>query len=317
MKYLITGVAGFIGFHLAKKLLDRNVEIYGVDNLNSYYDPSLKNDRLEQLKPYKNFSFKKVDICDKNALKNVFQEFSPHKVVNFAAQPGVRYSLINPDAYIKSNLIGFHNVIELCKDFEIRGLIYASSSSVYGGNQKTPFSVTDKTMKPISLYGATKKSNELIAHSYSSIYGLNNTGLRFFTVYGSWYRPDMGIFIFIKKILNEEPITLYNNGDMHRDFTFIDDIISGTIAAIDKNYKFEIFNLGNCNSISLTNLIQIIEKSLNKKAKIRYESLQSGDMISTSADIDHSVDRLGFKPKTNIEEGISSLIKWYKDYYNV
>ena len=317
MKYLITGVAGFIGFHLAKKLLDGNVEIYGVDNLNSYYDPSLKNDRLKQLKSYKNFNFKKVDICDKNALKNIFEEFSPRKVVNFAAQPGVRYSLINPDAYIKTNLIGFHNVIELCKDFKVKGLIYASSSSVYGGNQKIPFSVTDKTMKPISLYGATKKSNELIAHSYSSVYGLHNTGLRFFTVYGSWYRPDMGLFIFIKKILNEEPITLFNNGDMYRDFTFIDDIISGTIAAIDKNYKFEIFNLGNCNSISLTNLIQIIEKNLNKKAKIKYEPLQSGDMISTSADIVHSVDKLGFKPKTNIEEGISSLIKWYKDYYNV
>ena len=317
MKYLITGAAGFIGYHLAADLLKNNHRVFGIDNLNDYYDPSLKAARLERLNKFDKFTFKKVDICDKESLNQIFKNYSPQKVINLAAQPGVRYSLINPQAYMNSNLVGFLNIIELCKDHEVEGLIYASSSSIYGGNDTIPFSIDHQAKKPLSLYGATKRSNELIAHAYSHIYGLHTTGLRYFTVYGPWYRPDMGIYIFIKNIIENKPITVFNNGKMSRDFTFIDDIVSGTISALDQNFEYEIFNLGNNKSINLMELIEIIEKELNIKSIIRFKPLQDGDMIDTSANIDYSVKKLSFKPKTLIEDGIPKLIEWYRSYYNV
>ena len=316
MKILITGAAGFIGYHLCKKLLDEDNIVLGIDNLNSYYNPALKINRLNQLKFYKNFKFEKIDISDRTLITPVFIKFKPNKVINLAAQAGVRYSLQNPYAYIDSNLVGFLNILELCRQNETEGFIYASSSSVYGENKKIPFSVEDRVDKPISLYAASKKANELIAHSYSHLYGLHTTGLRFFTVYGPWGRPDMAYYIFTKKILNQEPISVFNNGNMRRDFTFIDDIILGTSAAIEKNYRFEIFNLGNNNSVNLLDFIKTIENELNKKAIINFQPMQSGDVKETYADISESEEKLGFKPKISIDEGIPKFIRWYKSYYN-
>ena len=247
----------------------------------------------------------------------IFNKFKPKKVINLAAQAGVRYSLQNPYAYMDSNLVGFLNILELCRQNKTEGFIYASSSSVYGENKKIPFSIQDRVDKPISLYAASKKANELIAHSYSHLYGLHTTGLRFFTVYGPWGRPDMAYYIFTKKILNGEPISVFNNGNMKRDFTFIDDIILGTKAAIEKNYSFEIFNLGNNKSVNLLDFIKTIENKLNKKAIINFQPMQSGDVKETYADISESEEKLGFKPKISIDEGISKFIKWYKSYYNL
>jgi len=317
MKYLITGAAGFIGYHLSNKLLSDNNTVIGIDNLNSYYNPDLKKDRIKILKSFDNFCFKKVDICDKKSLKSIFNDFSPQKVINLAAQPGVRYSLINPQAYMNSNLVGFLNVIELCKDNNVEGLVYASSSSVYGDNESKPFSVNDRVNKPISLYGATKRANELIAYSYSSLYGINTTGLRYFTVYGPWYRPDMAMHIFAKKISNNKPIEVYNNGKMKRDFTYIDDIINGTISALNHNYFCEIFNLGNNKSENLMDVISLVEKGLNKSAIIDYHPIQPGDVKETFADINYSIKKLNFEPKTNIDKGILLFIDWFKEYYNV
>ncbi len=317
MKLLVTGAAGFIGYHLSKELLKKNNQVFGIDNFSSYYDTKLKKDRLGELKSFNSFEFKELDICDFNSLKNLFKKFNFDKVVNLAAQPGVRYSLINPFEYINSNLVGFVNVIELCKEFKVKGLIYASSSSIYGGNEKIPFNIKDKANTPLSLYGATKRSNELIAHSYSHVYGLHTTGLRFFTVYGPWYRPDMGMYIFIKKIIQDKYISVFNNGNMWRDFTYIDDIISGTMSAIDKNYKYEIFNLGNNKSENLMDMINIIENELGKKAKIKFKSLQDGDMVSTFADISHTIKKIAYNPSTDIKDGIPKLVSWYKEYYNV
>tara|TARA_B100001113_G_scaffold57957_1_gene43571 strand:- start:396 stop:1349 length:954 start_codon:yes stop_codon:yes gene_type:complete len=317
LKLLVTGAAGFIGYHLSKELLKKNNQVFGIDNFSSYYDTKLKKDRLGELKSFNSFEFKELDICDFNSLKNLFKKFNFDKVVNLAAQPGVRYSLINPFEYINSNLVGFVNVIELCKEFKVKGLIYASSSSIYGGNEKIPFNIKDKANTPLSLYGATKRSNELIAHSYSHVYGLHTTGLRFFTVYGPWYRPDMGMYIFIKKIIQDKYISVFNNGNMWRDFTYIDDIISGTMSAIDKNYKYEIFNLGNNKSENLMDMINIIENELGKKAKIKFKSLQDGDMVSTFADISHTIKKIAYNPSTDIKDGIPKLVSWYKEYYNV
>ena len=317
MNILITGAAGFIGYHLCKKLLEDENIILGIDNLNNYYNPMLKLNRLNQLKSYKNFEFNKIDIINRKLITSVFKKFKPNKVINLAAQAGVRYSLENPYAYIDSNLVGFLNILELCRQNETEGFVYASSSSVYGENNKIPFSIQDRVDKPISLYAASKKANELIAHSYSHLYGLHTTGLRFFTVYGPWGRPDMAYYIFTKKILNEEPISVFNNGNMKRDFTFIDDIILGTKAAIEKNYSFEIFNLGNNKSVNLLDFIKIIEKKLNKKAIINFQPMQSGDVKETYADISESEEKLGFKPKILIDEGIQKFIKWYKSYYNL
>ena len=314
-KILVTGAAGFIGFHLCKSMLDDGYEVLGIDNLNDYYDPNLKLSRLEQLKPYKNFTFEKIDITDRESLTQSFQSFNPNRVVNLAAQAGVRYSIENPYAYMESNLVGFLNIIELCRHNEVEGFIYASSSSVYGGNTKIPFSVEDRVDNPISLYAASKKSNELIAHSYSHLYGLRTTGLRYFTVYGPWGRPDMAMFIFTKKILTGEPIPVFNNGNMKRDFTYIDDIISGSRAAIDKNYKCEVFNLGNHKSEHLMDMIALIENELGKKAIIDFLPIQPGDVVESYAEIDKSDKMLAYKSKTNVDVGIRKFISWFKDYH--
>jgi len=314
-KILITGAAGFIGYHLCRSMLDDGYKVLGIDNLNDYYDTNLKLARLEELKPYKKFRFQKVDIADRESITKAFQSFNPTKVINLAAQAGVRYSIENPYVYMYSNLLGFLNIIELCRNNEVEGLIYASSSSVYGGNEKIPFSVDDKVNKPIALYGATKRANELIAHSYSHLYGLHTTGLRYFTVYGPWGRPDMAMFIFTKKILADQPIPVFNNGNMKRDFTYIDDIISGTRSAIEKNYKCEIFNLGNHRSEELMDVISIIEKSLGKKVRVNFLPMQPGDIPESFADIENSKKKLGYSPKSDIKKGIPKLIEWYKLYY--
>ena len=316
MNILVTGAAGFIGYHLCKKLLDEENTVLGIDNLNAYYDQNLKLSRLNQLKLYKNFKFKKIDIAKRELINPVFKKFKPEKVVNLAAQAGVRYSLQNPYAYIDSNLVGFLNILELSRQNGTAGFIYASSSSVYGANKKIPFSIQDRVDKPLSLYAASKRANELIAYSYSHLYGLHTTGLRFFTVYGPWGRPDMAYYIFTKKILNEEPINVFNNGNMKRDFTFIDDIILGTKAAIEKNYKLEIFNLGNNNRVNLLEFIKTIENQLNKKAIIDFKPMQLGDVKETYADIYESKNKLGFNPKISIYEGIPKFINWFREYYN-
>ena len=313
-KIIVTGCAGFIGFHLSKSLLDEEYEVLGIDNINDYYDPVLKNARLEILKPYNNFTFQKVDISDRDSLKKSFQSFKPKKVVNLAAQAGVRYSIENPFAYLDSNLVGFLNIIELCRRGDVEGFIYASSSSVYGGNEKIPFSVDDRVDKPISLYGATKRANELIAYSYSHLYGLQSTGLRYFTVYGPWGRPDMAMFIFTEKIIAGEPISVFNHGNMKRDFTYIDDIITGTRAAIEKNYTSEVFNLGNHKSEQLMDMISLLEKELGIKAKIDFQPMQIGDVKESFAEIKHSQEKLGYSPKTSIENGIPKFIEWFKGY---
>jgi UDP-glucuronate 4-epimerase len=315
-RILVTGVAGFIGFHLCKSLLDDGYEVLGIDNLNDYYDLKLKHARLNQLTPYKNFTFEKIDIANRKALTKTFTDFKPNKVVNLAAQAGVRYSIENPYAYMDANLVGFLNIIELCRHNNVEGLIYASSSSVYGGNTKIPFAVEDRVDNPISLYAASKKSNELIANSYSHLYGLHTTGLRYFTVYGPWGRPDMAMFIFTRKILAGEPIPVFNHGNMKRDFTYIDDIISGTKAAIDKNYKCEVFNLGNHKSEQLMDVVSLIEKNLGKKAEINFSPMQPGDVQESFADIEKSIEMLNFSPQTNIDEGIKEFVNWFnRGYY--
>jgi len=316
-KILVTGSAGFIGYHLCKSLLDDDYEILGIDNINDYYDSNLKLARLEQLKAYKNFKFEKVDIANRESLTKVFTDFNPKKVVNLAAQAGVRYGSENPYVYMESNLVGFLNIIELCRHNDVKSFIYASSSSVYGSNKKIPFSVEDRVDKPIALYGATKKANELIAYSYSDLYDLHTTGLRYFTVYGPFGRPDMAMFIFTKNILEGKPISVFNNGNMKRDFTYIDDIIKGTRAAIENNYKCQIFNLGNHKSEQLMDMIALIEKELGKKAKIDFQPMQPGDVKESFADISHSKKLLGFEPKTNLDIGIKKFINWYKNHYNV
>ena len=316
-KILITGCSGFIGMHLCNNLLEDGYSIYGIDNMNDYYDSSLKEARLKELLNYNNFSFQKADICDQSAIKKIFEFYKPNKVVNLAAQVGVRYSIENPNAYIHSNILGFMNILEACKDFNIQGLIYASSSSVYGGNKKIPFSEQDSVDKPVSIYAATKKCNELLAHSFNSLYGLKSTGLRFFTVYGPWGRPDMGVYLFMEKILNDLEINVFNHGQMKRDFTFIGDIIKGIRASIERNYSYEIFNLGNNKSVDLMEMIEVIELKLGKKAKINFMDMQPGDVKVTYADIEHSKKMLGYIPNTGISDGISQFIDWYYRYKDI
>ena len=313
-RILVTGSAGFIGYHLCQSLLDDGFIVHGVDNLNSYYDPTLKQARLDQLQSHPNFSFKNLDISISAKLNKAFEDFKPQKVVNLAAQAGVRFSLENPQAYIESNVVGFMNILECCRYYDVEGLIYASSSSVYGGNEKIPFSVDDRVDRPISIYAATKKSNELMAHSYSHLFGLHTTGLRFFTVFGPWGRPDMAMYIFADKISKGEPISVFNHGNMERDFTYIDDIITGTRAAIEKNYPCEIFNLGNNNSEDLMEMVGLIESEIGKKAEIEFEGMQPGDVKRTFADIEHSKQKLNYTPKTKIIEGIPKFIDWFKKY---
>ena len=314
-KILVTGCAGFIGYHLCESLCKDNFEVFGIDNLNDYYDPDLKYSRLANLKKYNNFKFEKLDIQDRVSLTKFFRKYGPDKVVNLAAQAGVRYSIENPYSYMDSNLVGFLNIIELCRMHDIKGLIYASSSSVYGSNKNIPFSIKDRVDEPLSLYAATKRANELIAHSYSHLYDLHTTGLRYFTVYGPWGRPDMAMLIFLNKILSGEPIPIYNNGNMKRDFTFIDDIIMGTRQAIEKNYKCEVFNLGNNKSEKLMDMVSLIEKSLDKKALIEFLPMQLGDVKESFADITDSQKKLGYNPKVSIKKGIPKLVNWYLNYF--
>jgi UDP-glucuronate 4-epimerase len=314
MKILVTGSAGFIGYHFTKSLLVKGNEVLGIDNLNDYYDPKLKQARLNNLTPYSNFSFEKIDIANNKSLKGSFELFNPRMVVHFAAQAGVRHSIENPYSYLEANLTGFLNILELCRHNNVEGLIYASSSSVYGANTKMPCSTVDRTDQPIALYGATKKANELMAHAYSYLYGLHTTGLRYFTVYGPWGRPDMAMYIFLDKILKGESIPVFNNGKMKRDFTFIDDIIDGTLSAMNKNYTCEIFNLGNHKSENLMDMIRIIENNLDKKANIDFQPMQQGDLPESFADIDKSTEMLGYKPVTNIVDGIPRFIEWYNEY---
>ena len=313
-KILITGAAGFIGYHMSRSLLKDGAIILGIDNLNNYYDTGLKEQRLKRLKGFKNFTFKKIDLIDEKKINNVFLNFNPSIVIHLAAQAGVRYSIENPRAYLDSNLIGFHNVIEQCRRCKINKLIYASSSSIYGLNEKIPFSVNDKTDYPVSLYGATKKSNELVAHAYSHLYGVKTIGLRFFTVYGPWGRPDMAYFSFTKKIIEGRKIEVFNHGNMQRDFTYIDDIVDGIRNTIDKDFNFEIFNLGNSKSEDLMTMIRIIEKELNINAKIVFKDMQAGDVFKTYADIKKSSKMLGFKPKVSLQVGLKRTIDWYKSF---
>jgi UDP-glucuronate 4-epimerase len=318
MNFLISGSAGFIGFHLSEFLLKKKHTVYGVDDLNSYYDVKLKKSRLDILKKYKNFVFFKRKIEDIKIVK-FFKKKKIDIIINLAAQAGVRHSLENPYVYINSNILGQVNMLELAKELKIKKYIYASSSSVYGGNKSLPFSVKDRVDNPISLYAASKKSTELIAEYYSHLYKISSIGLRFFTVYGPWGRPDMATFIFTKNILNGKPINIFNYGKMKRDFTYVDDIISGIYGAINFKMKklHKVYNLGNSKPESLLEFIKTIEKNLNKKAKKNYLSLQPGDVPATFADISESTRDLKFLPKTEINDGIPRFIEWFKRYYKL
>tara|TARA_Y100000816_G_scaffold84318_2_gene57887 strand:+ start:9994 stop:10953 length:960 start_codon:yes stop_codon:yes gene_type:complete len=316
-KIIVTGSSGFIGMHLCKSLLEDGYKICGIDNMNNYYDLKLKKSRLELLSSYKNFTFKKIDISNTEAIESTFKEVKPNKVVNLAAQAGVRYSIENPQEYIKSNVLGFTNIIESCKNNKVSGLIYASSSSIYGGNGKIPFSIDDRVDKPISMYAVSKKSNELTAYTYNHLFGLNTTGLRFFTVYGPWGRPDMAMYIFANKLMQGEEISVFNNGEMYRDFSYIDDIVNGIRSSIEHNYPYELFNLGNNRCENLLDMIGFIEEGLGKKAEIKYTGMQLGDIKKTYANIDHAKKKLNYDPKVSIKEGIPKFLDWYKSYHNL
>ena len=330
-KVLITGAAGFIGYHLSKALLKKGYSVAGVDNMNDYYDVRLKYSRLEEIKSFQKFVFRKGDLADMEFIDEIFFDFKPDIVVNLAAQAGVRYSMENPKAYIQSNIVGFYNVLEACRRYPPRHLIYASSSSIYGANQKTPFEETDFTDCPISLYGATKKSNELMAYSYSSLYNIPMTGLRLFTVYGPMGRPDMAYFLFTQKYFERKPIVIYNNHDMQddlfRDFTYIDDIIDGVQRIMHKipdvKIPHRIFNIGNNRPVKLMDFIATLEKSLSRALgedvefeKI-FEPVKAGDVPLTYASIDSIQKITGFEPQTTIEEGLKNFADWYVEYYNV
>lgn len=330
---LVTGAAGFIGFYLAKKLAAQGYEVIGLDNLNNYYDVNLKKARLAMLKGKANFSFEQVDLADRQEMQRVFSQYRPRLVANLAAQAGVRYSLENPYAYVDSNISGFLNVLEGCRHYSVEHLVYASSSSVYGANTKMPFSVRDNVDHPVSFYAATKKANELMAHTYSSLYKIPTTGLRFFTVYGPWGRPDMALFKFTKNILAGLPIDVYNYGKHKRDFTYIDDIIEGVTRVLDKKPEpnplwsgeqpdsassyapYRLFNIGNNNPVELLSYIKALEQCLGKKAQMNFLPLQQGDVPETYADIDELMTLTGFKPQTTIETGIANFVDWYKSYY--
>mgnify|MGYP000433120391 FL=1 len=327
-KILITGAAGFIGFFLSKRLLDIGCNVIGVDNLNDYYDVNLKLARLNLLKPYEKFEFFKMDISDKLAINELFDNERFDIVVNLAAQAGVRYSITNPEVYITSNIIGFFNILEACRHNTVEHLVYASSSSVYGTNKKVPYSTDDKVDNPVSLYAATKKSNELMAHVYSKLYKIPTTGLRFFTVYGPMGRPDMAYFKFTDKIVRGEKLQIYNYGDMKRDFTYIDDIVNGIVNVIGKvpneteeGAPYKIYNIGNNKPENLLYFVETLEKCLmkegiiDKPAEKEYLPMQPGDVYQTYADVDELVRDFNFKPSTSLEEGLSRFAKWYKDYY--
>ncbi|MFO7599263.1 MAG: NAD-dependent epimerase/dehydratase family protein [Candidatus Desulfacyla sp.] len=314
---LVTGSAGFIGFHLSKALLKKGYTVLGVDNLNPYYDVNLKRARLEILNPYEGFRFFEADIQDLGALKAIFNEHRITRICNLAAQAGVRHSLKDPFSYQKSNLEGFLNILELAREHRVQNLVYASSSSVYGNNTKSPYSVEDRVDHPISLYAATKKANELMAHAYSHLFEIPCTGLRYFTVYGPWGRPDMALFLFTDAILNKRPITVYNYGKMRRDFTYIDDIVEGTVQAIERPVPYDILNLGNSDSVGLMDFIRIIEEELGQEAEKEMLPLQPGDVPETVADIQRSRECLGFNPRTPLREGIRAFLTWYREYYSI
>lgn len=333
MKILVTGVAGFIGMHLAKRLLERGDEVVGIDNLNDYYSVQLKHDRLKQLDGFENFRFIEMDIADREAMAKLFKDEQFNRVMNLAAQAGVRYSLQNPLAYVDSNLVGFANVLEGCRHNKVEHLVYASSSSVYGANTDMPFSVHHNVDHPVSLYAATKKSGELMAHTYSHLYGLPTTGLRFFTVYGPWGRPDMSPSLFAGAILRGEAINVFNEGKMQRDFTYIDDIVEGVVRVIDKvaepdagfdtsvpdpasSYApYRIYNIGNNEPVQLMEFIETIENAVGKKAEKHMMGMQNGDVVATYANIDALIEAVGFKPATPLKDGIQKFVDWYKAYH--
>ncbi|TDJ64694.1 MAG: NAD-dependent epimerase [Proteobacteria bacterium] len=333
MKILVTGAAGFIGAAVAQRLLERGDTVLGIDNLSDYYDVSLKEARLARFSEYSNFTFHKLDLADREGVEKLFPKNEFDTVVHLAAQAGVRHSIDNPHAYIDANLVGFGNVLEGCRHADIKHLVFASSSSVYGANTKLPFSEHDNVDHPVSLYAASKKANELMAHCYAHLYGLPSTGLRFFTVYGPWGRPDMALFKFTKGILEETPIPVFNQGNMIRDFTYIDDIVEGVIRVIDRpaqpepNWSgdspdpatsyapYRIYNIGNNRPVELMTYIQVLEDCLGKKAQIEFLPMQDGDVAATCADVDNLEADVGFRPKTTVETGITHFVTWYKDYY--
>jgi UDP-glucuronate 4-epimerase len=333
MKILVTGVAGFIGMHVGRRLLEQGVEVVGIDNLNDYYDVRLKEDRLKQLTPFPKFRFVKLDMADRVRMEDLFGQERFQRVVNLAAQAGVRYSLKNPHAYINSNIVGFLNVLEGCRNYGVEHLVYASSSSVYGANIRMPFSVRDNVDHPISLYAATKKSNELMAHTYSHLYGLPTTGLRFFTVYGPWGRPDMSPSLFTKAILEGSPVDVFNHGKMQRDFTYIDDIVEGVVRVLDRipvynpafdrsvpdaassDAPYRLYNIGNHKPVELMTFIETIENALSKKAVKNMLPMQAGDVLATHADIEGLRQAVGFVPHTSLIEGVEKFVAWFNDYY--
>lgn len=321
-RILITGAAGFIGFHLAKRLLEQGTIICGLDNINDYYDVSLKESRLALLKNFANFTFVKGNIADEVVVAHVFEAFKPDIVVNLAAQAGVRYSIDNPNAYMESNMMGFFTILEACRKYPVEHLLFASSSSVYGNQQKTPFATTDNVDHPISLYAATKKSNELMAYTYSHLYGISATGLRFFTVYGPYGRPDMAYFKFTNKICQDTPIQIYNQGDMYRDFTYVDDIVTGIERMLCNPPKknewgdaYKVYNIGNNKPEKLMHFIEVLEAKLGKIAVKEFLPMQPGDVYQTYADVTELEEDFDFKPVTSIEEGLGKFVAWYKEYY--
>jgi UDP-glucuronate 4-epimerase len=332
-KVLVTGAAGFIGFHLTRRLLKDGYRVVGVDNLNPYYEVALKEARLEALKDESNFIFVKMDLTDRKQLGRLFARQAFDVVVNMAAQAGVRYSIENPYAYVDSNLVGFINLLECCRQHSVKHFVFASSSSVYGANTTMPFSVHQNVDHPVSLYAATKKANELMAHTYSHLYRLPGTGLRFFTVYGPWGRPDMALFLFTRAILEDQPIKVYNHGKMQRDFTYIDDIIEGVVRVMGKlpeananwngaapdpgtsSAPYKIYNIGNNHPVELIKFIEVIEAALGKRAQKEFMDLQPGDVVATYADVDDLMQDVGFKPATPIEVGVERFVEWFKDFY--
>jgi UDP-glucuronate 4-epimerase len=334
MNILVTGAAGFIGFHLTRRLIAEGYHVIGIDNMNDYYDVQLKRDRLKLLEGNTQFDFYPIDLSEKESLYQLFEKKTIPIVINLAAQAGVRYSLSNPHSYVTSNLVGFVNILEACRHYSVDHLIYASSSSVYGANVITPFSTKDSVDHPVSLYAATKKANELMAHTYSHLFQIPTTGLRFFTVYGPWGRPDMAYYSFTKDIIEENPIKVFNNGDMRRDFTYIDDIVEGIVRLLDKPPKcnsdwdrlnpdpsssyapYKVYNIGNHNPVKLMDFINVLEKLIGKNAKMEFLPMQPGDVKETYADITDLHKDVGFYPSTSIEEGLANFVKWYKLYSN-
>ena len=312
---LVTGVAGFIGFHLAASLLENGDKVIGIDNLNPYYDVSLKKARLERIASHPNFTFYQEDISDLDALKRVFSHHHIDRICNLAAQAGVRYSMQNPFAYQESNIKGFLNLLEMARQFPVSNFVFASSSSVYGNNKKLPFAVEDSVDTPISLYAATKRANELMAYTYSYLFRIPLTGLRYFTVYGPWGRPDMALFLFTNSILDGKPIDIYNFGRMKRDFTYIDDIVDGTISALNSPFRYEIFNLGNSKAVELMELVKIVQEELGLEVEKNFLPLQAGDVPETYANIEKTRRMLSFNPKTSLRTGIRKFLTWYRDYY--